>query len=229
MNEAPFFIMGIQRGGTTLLRLMLNKHSNICIPPESHFLIPLFKKFSPEQILNKIQQHTAKDIITAHPRFSTWNISINEFNQIIDLLPEQCPLPLLVEKLFKKQIQSTGKKIWGEKTPEYIDIILQLAAAFPQGRFLSIIRDGRDVSMSLKHRGWQGWSIYQRATYWKRCVHKIARLKELPNPYLAVKYEDIVLNTKDTLTAISSFLEIKFEEAILSFPFINIAALRRTA
>lgn len=217
MNEEPFFIIGTQRGGTTLLRLMLNKHSNISIPPESHFLISLFKKFAPQQVLNKEEQHVAKEIISSHPRFSTWNISLADFDGIIDLLPEQCPLPLLVKKLFEMQIESTGKKIWGEKTPEYIDIIPQLAAAFPRARFISIIRDGRDVAMSLQQRGWQGWSVYQRATYWKQCVHKMSRLEELSTTCLAIKYEDIVLNTKDALTAISNFLEIKFEETILDF------------
>lgn len=217
MNEEPFFIIGTQRGGTTLLRLMLNKHSNICIPPESHFLISLFKKFAPQQVLNKEQQYVAKEIISSHPRFSTWNVSLAEFDGIIDLLPEQCPLPLLIKKLFEKQIEPTGKKIWGEKTPEYIDIISQLAAAFPRARFISIIRDGRDVAMSLQQRGWQGWSVYQRATYWKHCVHKMGRLKEVPNACLAIQYEDIVLNTKGTLTEISTFLEIKFEDTVLDF------------
>ena len=217
MNEEPFFIIGTQRGGTTLLRLMLNKHSDISIPPESHFLISLFKKFAPQQVLNKEEQHVAKAIISSNPRFNTWNVSLADFDGIIDLLPEQCPLPLLIKKLFEKQIEPTGKKIWGEKTPEYIDIIPQLAAAFPRARFISIIRDGRDVAMSLQQRGWQGWSVYQRATYWKHCVHKMSRLKELPNAFLAIRYEDIVLNTKDTLTEISNFLEIKFETVILDF------------
>jgi hypothetical protein len=35
--QEPIFILGNPRSGTSLLRLMLHSHSEICIPPESHF------------------------------------------------------------------------------------------------------------------------------------------------------------------------------------------------
>ena len=35
-----FFIKGTQRSGTTLLRLILNAHSQICIPEDASFLKP---------------------------------------------------------------------------------------------------------------------------------------------------------------------------------------------
>ncbi len=46
MAEArkKFFIIGVQRSGTTLLRLMLNAHSQITVPREAFFLMPLLKK-----------------------------------------------------------------------------------------------------------------------------------------------------------------------------------------
>src|SRR3990172_5852435 len=42
--KGRFFIIGTQRSGTTLLRLILNSHSQIAIPRESVFLMPLLKK-----------------------------------------------------------------------------------------------------------------------------------------------------------------------------------------
>lgn len=217
MDNPPFFILGSQRGGTTLLRLMLNRNSRICIPPESHFLIPLFKKFVPAQVLDKAEQNEAKSIITEYPRFNTWDITETGLSNLVDLLPHYCPLPLLIEKIFEKQIESTGKKTWGDKTPEYIDIIPQLSSAFPDYRFIAIIRDGRDVAASLKQRGWQGWSIYQRACYWKYCVHQMIHLKQITRNNLFIRYEDLVLDTRETLTSIITFLNVEFEESMLSF------------
>ena len=45
MKNQPFFIIGSKRGGTTLLRLMLNKNAALAIPPESHFILSLVKYF----------------------------------------------------------------------------------------------------------------------------------------------------------------------------------------
>jgi len=42
-KDAPIFIVGSPRSGTTLLRLMLNQHPRIAIPPESLFLPQLYK------------------------------------------------------------------------------------------------------------------------------------------------------------------------------------------
>ncbi len=216
-RTVPFFILGTQRGGTTLLRLMLNRNSQICIPPESHFIIPLFKKFDPNQVLNKAEQNEARLIITSHPRFNTWDVTAAGLSKLIDLLPDHCTLALLIDKIFEKQIESTGKTNWGDKTPEYIDIIPQLSAAFPDCRFIAIIRDGRDVAASLKQRGWQGWSIYQRANYWKHCVQQMMQLKAIKNNTLFTRYEDLVLDTKETLTSIMSFLNVIFEESMPGF------------
>jgi hypothetical protein len=40
-RKPPFFVVGAQRSGTTMLRLMLNNHPNITLPFESDF-IPVF-------------------------------------------------------------------------------------------------------------------------------------------------------------------------------------------
>ena len=44
-RERPIFILGNPRSGTSLLRLMLHSHSQICIPPESHFFLWLEEKY----------------------------------------------------------------------------------------------------------------------------------------------------------------------------------------
>jgi hypothetical protein len=44
-DAAPFFIVGSERSGTTMLRLMLNRHSRLCVPPESHFITRLYDRF----------------------------------------------------------------------------------------------------------------------------------------------------------------------------------------
>ena len=217
MNQEPFFIIGSQRGGTTLLRLMLNKHSALAIPPESHFFIPLLKQFSPGKQLTKQELEKAATIIYLHPRFYTWGISKEELNNILESVAQPYYLSHLITKIFRYRINKSGKPKWGDKTPEYIDIIPGMLALFPEASFIAFIRDGRDVSVSLKERGWQGWSIYQRARYWQKCFINIQFLAHSHKKTILVKYEDLVLQPRKTLSTITKFLDVAFEEQMLNF------------
>src|SRR5437016_2661837 len=42
--DAPIFVVGVNRSGTTLLTLMLDCHSQIAIPYESQLFVQLFKE-----------------------------------------------------------------------------------------------------------------------------------------------------------------------------------------
>lgn len=217
MNNTPFFIFGAKRGGTTLLRLMLNKNTELSVPPESHFLIPLLAHFSPEQQLSVQELQQAREIVAGHPRFITWSITSEKFNNILESLPLPCPLAVFVDALFMEQIKKSGKPVWGEKTPEYTDIIPQITRLFPEAGFIVLSRDGRDVSMSLKNRGWEGWSIYQRADYWRNCVRNTLFLNNENLHSLFVKYEELVINTTETLQKITGLLGVQFQKEMLDF------------
>src|SRR5688572_25664520 len=38
------FVVGVNRSGTTLLRMMLDSHPELAVPPETHFVPALFKE-----------------------------------------------------------------------------------------------------------------------------------------------------------------------------------------
>src|SRR3954447_16086801 len=68
---APF-VVGIARSGTTLLRLMLDAHRELTIPPETHFLPRLFTHFArwvEQGIEGPELRRRAIELITSHPRW----------------------------------------------------------------------------------------------------------------------------------------------------------------
>lgn len=216
MIDSPFFIIGTQRGGTTLLRLMLNMHSKLAIPPESHFFIPLLKAFDINDELDKGSLYKALSIIENHPRWSTWSVSQSDIDNLKDNTSFPFTIATLIDSLFQLQILSMGKVRWGDKTPEYIDIIPQLIRLYPLASFIVLVRDGRDVELSLKDRGWHGWSVWQRAKYWRESINKMDILRR-SNKSIFIKYEDIVLNTEGELSKICEFLGIEYETQMLNF------------
>ena len=63
------FIVGVGRSGTTLLRLMLDAHPDLCIPPETGF-IPAAAGGSRDQFFKIISQfETWKDFDLAEDEF----------------------------------------------------------------------------------------------------------------------------------------------------------------
>jgi hypothetical protein len=65
-SERPFFVVGCPRSGTTLLRVILDGHSRLSIPPESHFVVGL----SGRRLAGNV---TVGDILD-HPQLQEWNL-----------------------------------------------------------------------------------------------------------------------------------------------------------
>ena len=74
----PFFIVGSARSGTTLLRLMLNAHPEVAIPPESRFISEMWRG-KPE-----VEVDPVLDALAQHDRFRLWELPIEEVRADLD-------------------------------------------------------------------------------------------------------------------------------------------------
>jgi hypothetical protein len=104
---------------------------------------------------------------------------------------------------------------WIDSTPTNIPHLLRIKEDFPEARIVHIIRDGRDVALSLDKRGWSRplpWdrnrSLLVAGLYWEWIVRKGRRLGASLHPnYIEIKYEDLVANTRATLNQLANFLQ----------------------
>lgn len=215
--NAPFFVVGASRSGTTLLRLFLTSHSMVHIPRETWFLIDLMSRLPHDRPLNQDEVHTAKSLVLNHVRWPDWEMSDEALHQAFDAQPAP-RLRDLVESLYDLELRRSGKSVWGDKTPDYLTQIESLSKLFPDSRFIHLIRDARDTSRSLLNRKWHGRHLFRAACYWARSVGAgIDQGQRLPpDRYFEVHYEDLVLHPEDTIRTICEFLHIPFEEEMLS-------------
>lgn len=220
MNKQPFFIIGCQRSGTTLVRLILNSHSQIAIPEEGTFWMPLLRRFRnrsnvhiPQKELENILKYISKN-----SQFKLWCMDPNPVISEI-LSSKQCTLRNLMEAFYKHYAILQGKNIWGDKTPSFFRMIPVLNQIFPEAKFIHVVRDGRDVYLSRKRMNPLMKNLSVSAIEWKYKIIKARRdLEKLPtNKWIEIRYEDLVKNPENIVKKICEFLGIKYEKKMLLF------------
>ncbi len=213
-HEPAPFIVGVNRSGTTLLRLMLDAHPDLTIPPETHFLPEMIRLARRDNATRRRVLKTATD----HPRWGDFGLDedalLARLREVKPLTPEGA-----IRCFYDMYAEKEGKSRWGDKTPRYMRAMPRIQRALPEARFIHIIRDGRDVALSQAERALEGRvpPITEVAERWKRRI-ETARVHstDLDN-YLEVRYEDLVGDPEATLREICKFIELPWNPAMLDY------------
>lgn len=210
-------IVGSPRSGTTLLRFMLDAHPELAIPPETGFLM----LGSPLRGRGDNLRKTFFRALIHHPEpFPVWpDFEIPE-EAFWAALTEINPftVPDGYRAFYRLYAARFGKPRWGDKTPLYCLDLNTIRRVLPETRFIHIIRDGRDAALSLR-RMWfsPGWEIETQAAYWRKCVLAARRAGVGRPDYMEVRYEDLILSTRETLDRICAHTGLRFDDAMLSY------------
>ena len=216
---SPIFILGAQRSGTTLLRLMLNSHSKIAIPEEGGFWMPLLREYRNKK--KNIEGNLLGlyiEYVQNHPQFKLWNIDVSS---VFDCFKSKGSVTLyeFIHETYKTFATAGGKSIWGDKTPSFFRMMPVLKSLFPDAMFIHMIRDGRDIYLSRRKLDPTMSNVSVNALEWVYKVRRARRDLELidSSHYYELRYEDIVKSPNDILQSICDFLNIAFEKKMLEF------------
>lgn len=197
---------------------MLNKHSRLHVPRESWFLIDLMDALPPDKPLSPEQIEDAFNTIRTHERWSDWELSHEKLRERLSCLTSPT-LAQVVDAVFRLSGEHVGRVRWGDKTPGYVREIDRLARLFPRAKFIHLIRDARDVCLSLSKVWWHGQTFRDWARYWSESVEVgTASGRRLGRDrYMEVNYEGLVRHPGDELERICRFLGVPFESGMLTF------------
>jgi len=213
LSGPPFFIVGSARSGTTMLRMMMNAHPRVAIPPESRFIVELW----PRRAEIATDDWLAR--LAAHRRFAAWDLPIE---RVRDELAGRRAVPYraAVEAAFTAYARARNKSRWGDKTPRYIEHIELLASLFEDGRFVHVVRDGRNVALSYADVPFGPKTVARAAELWRARVRGGMRAGRALGParYLELRYEDVVADEAALEAAarrLSDFLKLEFHADML--------------
>jgi hypothetical protein len=194
--EAPVFLVGAERSGTTLLRIMLDGHPDVAFAPESEFLVDWIGPDGRFPPLPAYREALAQDRV-----FQLSGLRIDP----------SLSFPALARSFLAQR--AAGARVVGATVHRHFDRLLPL---FPGARFIHLLRDGRDVAASVIGRGWAGnaWAAAARweeaESLWEGLAPRLA-----PERVLEVRYERLVADPEAALRRLAAFLGVAFDPAML--------------
>lgn len=216
-SDFPVFVVGSSRSGTTLLYSMLLASGEFAIYEAETMLLEVckpkygdlkreinYERFIEDWINSKQFHRSGLDVAKFKRNANEYRKSYTDF------------LKYFMESIAKKQ----GKKRWAEQTPGHLFQMDDLSDAFPNAKFIHIIRDGRDVALSKRKEGWTGTrsndpikQLVCAALTWEMCIKKgQAYGKKLGDNYVEIRYEDIINNLDNVLKKINTFTQISLDQ-----------------
>jgi hypothetical protein len=204
-STRPIVIGGCGRSGTTLLRVMLDSHSQIAAGPESLLFLPVVIDFPALAYKFDLDEALLRRTYQACASRSAF---IDAFQALY--------------------LAQSGRAIWADKTARNVHVFAEILNHFPQAKLLHVIRDGRDVIASLlTHRkrkivdgqlqptGYR-MPLQNCIDRWLMAISDGIKLRGHPN-YMEVRYEDLVKQPEATIHQVCQFLAVDFELEMLEF------------
>ena len=210
-KDAPVFVLGCARSGTKLLYHMLLSSGNFCVyRTESNVFNLLGLKFG-----NLQRRKNRQRLLDAWLKSKLFKRSELSVEEIAPQILENCRnegdfLRILMETMVRKQ----GVRRWADSTPHHLLYLPLIKKLIPDALIVHIIRDGRDVAVSLKKIGWirpfvwdRNGSLLVSGLFWKWMVLKGRNHGRKMGPdYMEVRYEELVNKPRETLAEISMFI-----------------------
>lgn len=203
LQQPPFFLIGVQRTGSTLLRLMLNHHPEVaCLHAFTSNILREEKEGGPpnEPALRKRLQQDRQyrnEGVEAEPGLDyhqqlerIYRIWCERFGQGRSVLGVTLHFRYLL-----------AKEIW------------------PEAKFIHLVRDPRDVAQSFINLGWAG-NPWHATSHWVKAEREVEALRGvLPEGrILTVRFEDLVHHPQRELERICAHLGVTYDPAMLRYP-----------
>ncbi len=212
------FVLGCVRSGTTMLRAMLDSHSELAVPPESYFVAMAVALADRYETANGVDAESLLRAIVADPSFGEWQIPADDVRGLWRA-SEPADVAAAITELYARYARGRGKPRYGDKTPANVLYVELLAGAFPEARFLHIVRDGRDVVPSLMDMHFGPDRFGAAALFWRdRVARGRAGGRRIgADRYREIRYEDLVADPEPVLRDICSFFELAYEPGMLEY------------
>ena len=158
--------------------------------------------------------------MTGNRTWGDFGIDAEEMRRALEAVPTASDAAAAVRAFFDAYAERQGKPRWGDKTPAYMLSVQRIGRTLPEARFIHLIRDGRDVALSQSARALneQPPPAEQAARWVKRIRKSREQAQALKGArYVEARYEDLVRDPEPTLRRICEFIDLAWDDGVLSY------------
>ncbi|NQY81228.1 MAG: sulfotransferase [Candidatus Caenarcaniphilales bacterium] len=229
------FVVGCPRSGTTKLTEIINKHSKIQCSSETHFFNinwELNYKLCIDEFIESNEFNNFFDHFRVQDFMKLNSLEIKDFADELRKTYELNSKDYVNKDLYIKSIfdvmvnlslkQNDSAEFFCEKTPQHLRSVDKILKYYPEAKFVHLIRDGRDVVNSLLKMPWRPDGLINNARFWKKFVrfgiemHEFLAKNDKSAFWFDVRYEELLEHPEELLHLLSEFLNLEYEEAMLS-------------
>ncbi len=214
-------IIGTQRSGSNLLRLMLNQLPDVFAPHPPHVLhtfYPLLKFYGD---LNDGERFKALisdvcKLIELNP--VPWDNLLLDRDEVASLCTRRTLLEIFI-RIYEVQCKRNNKSVWCCKSMETVYHLHHFDQEGFKPFFIYLYRDGRDVASSFKKIIIGDKHIYFLAQKWK--VEQELALQYIehipPEAYIKIRYEDMINSPQDYVQEICRKAGVHFDQSAMNY------------
>jgi hypothetical protein len=222
ISQVPvFFIIGRPRSGTTLLRVLFEAHPHVIIPPESPFIISLYKKYGKVKYWDETRINEFCEDLFKQRYFDKWLVEKEQLLNSLSEVKGENTFQDVVRKVCLTYTSVFDKKeirLIGDKNPAYSLYINRIHKLFPESKIIHITRDYRDNYLSLVKVNFEVPIVPLVIYRWKFAYRRMQNLKKRnPGLIYSLRYEDLASDPEDRFRDICRFLGIDYDPSVLSF------------
>lgn len=205
-DDAPIFVVGTGRSGTTLMRQMLNAHPRIHLTHEGFFYA--YSRFAG-------LQRSANAWLDRY--FGTYSFAWMRLDpdEVRNEVPDNLPLKRIREAflaVMRCKARQLGKPRYGEKSPLDVAFLGRIFSDFPDPRVIYMMRDPRATVASLDRMPFAAPSTLVNSIL---CAQQYKMLKIHQTRVHEVRLEDLIAAPREVMQQVLEFLGEPWDEAVL--------------
>jgi hypothetical protein len=208
-----------------MLRLILDRGAEAAVPPESMFLTDFAAAFDAGGPRDAEAAARLMREVWEHPKVRLWDLPPQP-PEVPPGLTGEAAYRFVAAAPFEAYAARHGKRRWGDKTPHYVHHVDQLLRIWPGARFVVLVRDGRDVALSLRRMPFGPNNAWAAAQWWARGIRAGARAgRDHPDAVLTMRYEDLAQRPREEVRRLCGFLGLSYADDMLALENVDPARI----
>jgi len=217
----PILMIGTQRSGSNLLRLMLNQLPGIAAPHPPHILqrmmplVPKYGDLNQDKNFAQLVDDVCR-LVELNP--VPWEGVVLDRADVARRCRARSPVAVF-GAVYDVLAETQGAQTWLCKSMQNVMYLPQIDAYYPDAKYLYLFRDGRDVAVSFRKAVVGEKHYYHIANEWATAQRLAIKQRSItpPERFINVSYEQLTSRTEDTMRGLCAFLGVEYSPNMLEY------------